>query len=218
MFVGQSIVSYDRAKVPWVSATNYYQTVTTEDMTIFNVGDCVSTQLNGLIVSTSQVAINNGSALVLHHIQGNPSRLIQYEFASGNYLTVGESADIANTSFAISGNVVTSNGSTIILSFDGVAPVNVVTVTGDVSGNVTVTQATTPLISNLVADLTSGNTSVMLTSDYNAPCIPVGELAYWEPWTSFEFEDEKNSALQNIKLLDVAYRNQTLGDLIKLMG
>ena len=40
MFVGTDIVSYDRAQVPWVSQTNYYQTVTTEDMTIFNVGDC----------------------------------------------------------------------------------------------------------------------------------------------------------------------------------
>ena len=39
MFVGTDIVSYDRAQVPWVSQTNYYQTVTTEDMTIFNVGD-----------------------------------------------------------------------------------------------------------------------------------------------------------------------------------
>ena len=69
MFVGQDIVSYDRAQVPWVSQTNYYQTVTTENMTIFNVGDCVSTQLNGLIVSTSQIAVNNGSALVLQHIK-----------------------------------------------------------------------------------------------------------------------------------------------------
>ena len=217
MFVGTDIVSYDRAQVPWVSQTNYYQTVTTEDMTIFSVGDCVSTQLNGLIISTSQVAVNNGAALVLQHIKGDPSRYVQYEFASGNYLTPGESATIANTSYSLTGNVASSNGSTIILAFDGVAPVDVVIVTGAESGNVTTTQATAPLVSNLVADLTSGNSSVMLTSDYNGPCIPVEELAYWEPYYSYEFEDEKNSALQNIRLLDVAYRNQTLGDLVRLM-
>jgi len=218
MFVGQTIVSYERAQVPWTSATNYYQTVTTEDMTIFNVGDCVSTQLNGLIVSTSQIAVNNGSALVLQHIQGNPSRYIQYEFASGTYLSNGESANVANATYMVTGNVVTSNGSTIILSFDGTYPTGVVTITGLVSGNVMVTQASAPYVSTLVADLTSVNTSPLLTSDYNAPCIPAAELAYWEPYLSYEYEDEKNSALQNIRLLDVAYRNQTLGDLIKLMG
>ena len=186
MFIGQNIVSYQRAQVPWLSKTNYYQTVTTKDMTIFNVGDLVSTQLNGLIVSTAQVAINNGSALVLQHIKGDPSRFIQYQFASGTYLTPGESATIANTSYTVTGNVASSNGSTIILAFDGVVPTNVVTVTGGASGHVTVTQSTVPLVSNLVADLTSGNTSVMLTSDYNAPSIPVKELAYWEPWYAFE--------------------------------
>ena len=85
MFLGQNIVSYDRAQVPWTSATNFYQTVTTEDMTIFNVGDCVSTQLNGLIVSTSQVAINNGAALVLQHIQGDPFSII---FNMNSYLEI----------------------------------------------------------------------------------------------------------------------------------
>ena len=217
MFVGQNIVSYDRVQVPWTSATNYYQTMTTEDMTIFNVGDCVSTQLNGLIVSTSQVAVNNGAALVLQHIKGDPSRFIQYQFASGTYLSNGESANVANTSYSLTGNVASSNGSTIILAFDGTAPTGVVTVTGLVSSNVTVTQNTTPYVSALVADLTSGNTSPILTSDYNSPCIPVEELAYWEPYYSYEYEDERNSALQNIRLLDVAYRNQTLGDLVRLM-
>ena len=218
MFVGQNIVSYDRAQVPWVSQTNFYQTVTTENMTIFNVGDCVSNQLNGLIVGTGQIAINNGAALVLEHINGNILRYIQYEFLSGTYLSNGESANVANTTFAVTGNVISSNGSTIIVSFDGTYPVGNVTITGSVSGNITLTQNVAPLISNLVADLTSGNTSAMITSDYNSACIPMEELAYWEPWYSFEKEDERNSALQSIRLLDVVYRNQTLAELIKLMS
>ena len=222
MFVGHDIVSYDRAKLPYTSTTNYYQVVTISSNTIFAVGDLVSTQLNGLIVSTSEIVVNNGAALVLQHIQGDPGRYIQYEFASGNYLTPGESANVANVTFAVTANVISSNGSTIIVSCDGTYPTGVVTVTGGVSGNVTTTSAYTPYTSILSADysangLVSGNVAVIQSSDYLGPCVPVEELAYWEPYLAYEYEDERNSALQNIRLLDVSYRNQTLSDLIRLM-
>ena len=160
---------------------------------------------------------------MLQHIQGDPSRYVQYEFASGNYLTPGESANVANVTFAVTANVISSNGSTIIVSCDGTYPTGVVTVTGGVSGNVTTTSAYTPYTSVLWADysangLVSGNVAVIQSSDYLGPCVPVEELPYWEPYLAYEYRRSTQLCFTKYPFItNVSYRNQTLGDLIRLM-
>lgn len=69
-------------------------------------------------------------------------------------------------------------------------------------------------LTSIVAD--SGNTALVSNSVTTAYSIPLSELAYWSPWTAFEFEDERNSKNKHIKLLDSAYAVQSLMDLQKM--
>lgn len=69
-------------------------------------------------------------------------------------------------------------------------------------------------LTSIVAD--SGNSSSVLNSVTLGYSIPLSELAYWSPWTAYEFESEKDAKNKHVKLLDSAYAVQALVDLQKM--
>lgn len=216
---GLKITGYDRAKVDWSVSTNYYQQISVQGNTsAFAIGDLISTKLQNNFVSTSEVfSISSNSSVVVHHILGNPNALLQYSVATPGGLQVGETLNASNLTSNSTLTLVSSNSTVLIASFNVNYPKGVVTIVGANSAQTVITNVSVPLVS-VFSDDSNGNVAVMMNSNTIATVIPQGETAYWEAWTCYEFEDEKNSAKKNIKLLDTAYQGQALLNLQQLMG
>ena len=212
-----SAIAYARSVVDWNSETNYYQKVSYAGDATFEIGDLVSTQLEGVTISRAEIAIVNSSAVVLKHVEGNPLRMIKYGVATPGALTAGESANVSNSSFSVTANVLSVNTSFVIATCDGTYPTHVSTITGLTSEEVVTTTDVVPPVSQLSADYT-GNVAAMLSSDFISYSIPMAEQAYWCPFTAFQKEDEYNTDKRHLRLLDSLYSAQALADLKRLMG
>jgi Base plate wedge protein 53 len=216
---GLKITGYSRAALNWSICTNYYQQIFIEGNTsAFAVGDLISTQLQNNFVSTSEIfSIPTSNSIIVQHIVGNPNALLQYSVDIPGNLRIGESLDASNLTSNADLTLVSANSTVLIASFNTDYPTGVVTLVGDQSAQTVITHDSSPLVS-VFSDDTNGNSAIMVNSNTIASVIPQGETAYWEPMTAYEFEDEKNSAKKNIKLLDSAYQSQALLNLQQLMG
>ncbi len=219
--VNFAITGYDRAQLNWQVFTNYFQQIyLNSNVSSISVGDLISTQLQNNIVSTAQVYSVQPStnSIITIHNQGNLGSLLQYSVLTPANVINGEVLNASNSTANASFVLVSSNNTVLIASFNGSYPVGNVTITGAQSAQTVLTNNIAPLVS-MVSDDTIGNSYfVMNNSNTIATCIPVGEIAYWEPWLASEFEDEKNSAKKNIKLLNSSYTTQTLMNLKNLMN
>lgn len=215
---GLKIVGYDRAKLNWNVCTNYYQQIfVNEDTSDFSIGDLISTQLQNNFVSTSEVfSIPSNNSVVVRHVQGDPRAMLQYSVETPGNLQRDETLLASNLTSNSTLTAVSSNSTVLIVAFNTDYPTDVVTMVGSQSAQTVVTHASSPLVS-VFSDDTNGSSAVMMNSNTIATVIPQAEMAYWEPMTAYEFEDEKNSAKKNIKLLDSAYQSQALLNLQQLM-
>lgn len=211
------ITGYERAQDDWLVDTNYYQQIYITDNTdSFATGDLVSTLLQDVIVSKAEIySVHSNNSIIIHHIVGNPSSLIQYSINIPGNLIIGEALFATNGSSNADFTLVSSNNTVLIASFNTEYLTGNVIFTGDVSAQTVITNNVAPIIS-IFKDDSNGNSSVMTNSNTIARTIPLGESAYWSPWYSYEMEDENNTKKQNIKLLDSAYKNQAMLDLVNI--
>jgi hypothetical protein len=210
-----SILSYERSKHDWTVATNYYQLINTT-ANGFSVGDLITTKLNDVTMAMAEVYASNSTSIVIQHIEGTATRLVQYVVGTPGNLTAGESAYISNSTVNTIGTVYSSTNSTVIIAINNTIPNDIVTIIGDTSNATVITTTSTPIEPELIND-TTGYTYSFNYTETITTCIPSDELVYWCPWTAYEYEDESNSDKKHIRLLDSALSTQAMLDLKRIM-
>lgn len=210
-----AITGYERAKLSWQSTTNYYQRIGLSNTSAtFVVGDQVSTSIDGAITSHAEVYAVNSTSVTIRHVRGDASRMVKY--LGTNTFVSGESANVANSTYNTTANVVLTDASHVVVSLDGTYPVGNVTIRGLTSNAVAIGVSNAPSTSILTADYT-GNSVAYVSSDVVSYSIPHTELVYWSPFTSYEMEDERNSENKHITVLDSAHALSAYMQLKNLM-
>ena len=217
-----TINSYDRAQLNLSSTTNIYYQINYDNSVAnvtFNVGDFIAVTISNNVITTGEVFSISNNDLVIQHIIGTPVSLVSYVTTDSSIVLLnGESVAISNNTVNTTMGVYLQTANTLLLAYDGNTTVNGhCTITGLESSLTLYTDGSTPIYSQ-INDVTNSNNIQLVSSNVLVYSIPQSESIYWSPYFAYDYEDEKNTAKQNIKLLADSLSLQATIDLKSQMG